>query len=236
MSFPAASSSAAALLAAAALFAASPPEAEPERRFRDGVFTSSALPEISIRVDDAFLYLGATTFELHAEARVDRHHWVDLGADGRVERMLIFHFEGFLPESGETYRYRIPPADRAAGADFRFTREPVRLGDADYIHNTWFFDAREKIAASPERELARTAELLADRGLELPGELAMSRFVRVVDAAARHELILFYLEPLAGTGLGASQFVPGGAGAEAVDRLSDELTARSREAFWVERG
>jgi hypothetical protein len=207
-----------------------------ERHFADGTFTSSTLPPVSIRVEEDFQYLGATTFELAGEAHVDRHHLVDVGPDGQVERVLILHFEGFLPESGETYRYRIPPSPNAAGPDFRFTLEPVRLGTQDYIHNTWFFSAEENIKANPDRELGRSARLLESHGYTLPEELRMSRFVTIVDEEAKHEFIIVYLEPLAPTGFRASQFVEGGTGAAVFDRLSAEVTARSLEAFRVEGG
>ncbi len=211
-------------------------EAGPERHFTGGTFTSSRLPRISIRVEEDFQYLGATAFELAGEAQVDRHHLVDVGADGQVERVLILHFEGFLPENEETYRYGIPSGQNAAGPDFRFTLEPVRLGSHDYIHNTWFFSAQENIEANPDRELARSARLLKSHGYTLPEELRMSRFVRIVDEEAKHEFIIFYLEPLAPSGFRASQFVEGGAGAAIFDRLSAEVTARSLAVFRVEAG
>lgn len=109
---------------------------------------------------------------------------------------MILHFEGFLPESEETYRYGIPLAENATGPDYRFTLELVQLGGHEYIHSTWFFDAREAVEVNPDRELTRTARLLDSRGYALPDEVRMSRFVRVVAEQARHELILFYLEPL----------------------------------------
>ncbi len=207
-----------------------------QRYFADGTFTSSSLPQITIRFEDDFQYIGSTTFELAGEALVDRHHLVDVGSDGQLERIVILHFEGFRPESEQTYRYRIPSVENAAGPDFRFTLEPVRLGQHDYIHNTWFLDARETISANPDRELARSAQLLDRHGYALPAELRMSRFVRIVDEEAKHEFILFYLEPLAPTGFRASQFVDGAAGAAVFDSLSAEVTARSRAAFRVEAG
>lgn len=208
--------------------------AEPRRHFELGTFISSQLPPISIRVGEDFRYLGATTFRLGGQALVDRHHLVDVGADGHVERILILHFEGFLSGSEGRYRYGIPSGQDAAGPDFRFTLEPVRLGDHDYIHNTWFLSAQENIDANPGGELEQSAKLLEHHGYTLPEELRMSRFLRIVDEEARHEFILFYLEPLAPTGFQASQFVKDGAGAAVFDRLSAEVTARSLAAFRVE--
>jgi len=205
----------------------------PLRSFDQGVLDSSALPRIAVRPADGFRYLGITAFELDGIADVDRHHFVDVDEEGHLRRLLILHFEGFSLESGKTYRYGIPSGPGAAGPSFRFSPQKVRLGQHDYIHNTWVFDAAASIEAKPEREMARTAKLLRDNGVELPSEMIMSRFVRVVDEAARHELIIFYLEPLTSTGLRVAQFVEGGRGAETIERLSDEVTARSKAAFEI---
>ena len=119
---------------------------------------------------------------------------------------------------------------------FCFSLEPVRLGAHDYIHNTWFFDAAAAVRTEPNKELAYTARLLGQRGYTLPGELRMSRYVRVVDATRKSELILFYMEPLASTGFTLADFVEGGAGALVFDRLSSEIAARSAAAFKIEHG
>ena len=88
-----------------------------ERSFAGRTFTSSSLPEISIRFEEDFQYIGRTKFILAEVARVDRHHFVDVGSGGEIERLVILHFEGFLPKSEEVYRYRIPSEENAAGPD-----------------------------------------------------------------------------------------------------------------------
>jgi hypothetical protein len=204
----------------------------PKRYYADGTFTSTGLPEITIRFDAQLTYVGQTEFTLRGVAEVDRHHLVDADSTGRIKRLVVLHFEGWLNE--QTYNYRIPQELR--GADAQFSSELVRLGEHDYIHNTWFFDAQRNVAENPEAELARTRKLLEERGYDFPAEIMMSRFVRVVDAERKHEFILFYIEPLSRTGFRASDFRRGGAGAEEVERLSAELTARSREAFIITGG
>jgi hypothetical protein len=120
--------------------------------------------------------------------------------------------------------------------NYRFTLESVRLGDHDYIHNTWFFDAAAPVQDEPEKEWAHTVRLLNRHGYTVPEAMCMSRYVRILDATRKSELILFYMEPLAPTGFTLADFVEGGAGAKVFDRLSAEITARSENVFMVEHG
>jgi hypothetical protein len=206
------------------------------RTFTRGVFVSKRLPEIAIRLPASFRYLGSTAFVLRQLAEVDRHHFLETNPEGSMRSLVILHFESFLPAINGTFNYRMPhPPDRA-GPAFRFSPEVVTLGEHEYIHNTWFFDAHEDIKSNPDAELVRTAQLLAELGYALPGELQMSRYVRVVSPDRKSEMILFYLEPLAPTGLRIEDFVAGGPAESVVDDLSDRLTARSGEVFMVERG
>jgi hypothetical protein len=207
-----------------------------DRYYADGVFISKTLPSITIRLPAEFAYVGQTAFILKQVAQVDRHHFLDGDTDGTVHRLVILHFESFLPTVDQTFNYRVPEPSRRTGPDAQFSPATVRLGAHEHIHNTWFFDAGANIRAQPEAELARTAQLLRRHGFALPGALQMSRYVRVVGADRKSELILFYMEPLAPTGLSAGDFVAGGRGAAAVERLSAALTARSGDVFMVEDG
>lgn len=206
------------------------------RTFKNNVFISKTLPEIAIRLPEAFAYVGQTAFILDQKAEVDRHHFLEPDADGTVSRLIILHFESFLPTTDQTINYRPPDPPRHAGPNYRFSLDPVQLGAHDYFHNTWFFNAEADVQAEPDRELGQTARLLSQHEYTLPGELRMSRYVRVVDAARKSELILFYMEPLAPTGFRLADFVEGGAGAANFDRLSAEITARSAAVFKVEHG
>jgi len=211
--------------------------AEPTRSFDAGVFTSTELPAISIRLPEEYIYAGQTAFVLgDEEAEVDRHHFLTVDQRGSMDRLVVLHFETIMPGNDMTFNYGIPAPAGRAGPDYRFSPAPVRLGEHEYIHNTWFFDATANIRENPDRELARTAELLADRGYQLPPGLQMSRYVRVVDQDGKSELILFYFESLSPTGFDAGDFVETGAGAAVFDSLSAELTMRSEATFVVERG
>lgn len=190
-----------------------------QRRTVDGrVFVSTYLPELRVEIDEAFAYVGHVEFDLKGLARVDRHVFVD--ADGaRVERMIVFQFEGFLDDNDHTYHYR-------------FTN-PMTLGGATYNQNTYFFDTAVSIARNPGAETDHTAAFLKEKGYELEDEQMTSRFVRVVDDARRHELILFYLENVSSTGYTLAEISRDGGIVPRHTALADGLTQRSLQSFTI---
>lgn len=190
----------------------------PHRYVTGSTFISTALPPLKLQVSPAFHYLGKSAFELKGVAWVERHHFVEENA-GAVQRLIILQFEGFLEGMPCTYNYH-------------FTN-PVVLGGATYNENTYYFSVAASIAADTGAETAHTRQFLADHGLALPDELMTSRYVRVVDEARRHELIIFYMETIASTALTLDEISHEGGVRPEHTALSAALTARARQNFTV---
>jgi hypothetical protein len=184
----------------------------------DNVLTSRADPPVRVRVDRSLTYLGSLRFALKGVACVERHVFA-ASENGRIRREFIFQFEGFLDDNAEIYRWTV--------------RNPHRLGDQDYHFNTWFFDSAKLIAKEPDTESAMTQAFLKSKGLALDAELMMARFARVVGADKRHELILFYIEPLKETGFRVADFPDGGTSTPAQKDLAEKLKQRALATFEV---
>ena len=149
------------------------------RGVRDGVFVSEQLPPLRLRVVPALRYIGSFTFDLKNVARVERHLFVETEGSA-VARMLVVHFESFLPGVDDLYRYALAN-----------TRE---LGGATYGRSAGTLSLREELAESPEAEMAHTAAFVAGHDLVLPDRQAVARFARVVGEYRRSELLIFYHE------------------------------------------
>jgi hypothetical protein len=175
--------------------------AQPNRYIQDGVLVSRCLPPLRFQAGPGFWYLGAHPFRIRNLAAGERHVFADT-AGGRVRRLLLLQFEGYLEGVEGSYNYR--------------TTNPVHLGGETYNQNLYFFDAGTDLAP----EGAATRAFLDRQKLSWPREQMMSRFVRVVDAARRNELIIFYLESVADAGYTLAQ-------------VAASLTARSLRAFTV---
>jgi hypothetical protein len=184
------------------------------RRVVDNELVSTTDPAIRIRVDAGLRYLGATELEIDDLALAERHHFVD-ARDRHVRRMLVVQFEGFLASNDEVYRYRLP--------------DPVTMGGEPYGRWTFCYSVAE--SAAPET--ADSVRLLESHGRTLDDAQIMARYARIVGDAARHELLIFYHEPLDRLGHSLASVSEDGAVREAYASLAIDLHARARRAFRV---
>ena len=137
---------------------------------------SSALPAIEVRVAPDLAYLGSVRYEVASGAHVEAFVFADT-VTGRLQRAFIAHFEGYPPAVGGTFRYP--------------RLEMTRLGKHEYLHQTW------ALAQFSLFEVPAMRAFLRARGLSAEPRWLVDRYVRVVDTAAHHEVIFFYLEAAA---------------------------------------
>jgi hypothetical protein len=190
------------------------------RAVDNNVLTSRELPPIRITVDREFDYIGSFQFRLGDVAAGERYVFVD-AEKGRVLRTVIAQFEGFLPQSDEIYRYDFSNAMQWNGFRFR--------------DNTFAYNEPAYSKEHPGNEAALTAAFLRRKGFEVPEDWMVSRFVTLGDDSRKHELILFYAEDLATTGVGLDQlYTADDEPTETWERLRSELRKRSLKAFSVD--
>jgi hypothetical protein len=149
------------------------------RGLRDGVFVSEQLPPLRIHVAAPMRYIGSFDFDLKAIAHVERHVFVE-DTGGTVTRMLVLHFESFVPGVTDLYRYALA--------------DPRELGAATYGSSAGALSVRDERAESPEGEMAHTAAFIEGHGLVLPDRHAVARYARIIGDDRRSELLIFYHE------------------------------------------
>ena len=185
------------------------------RTWAGGILTSTDAPPIRMAVDPTLPYLGATELEISGIALAERHHWVD-ARDGRLRRLLVAQFEHFLPTSDERYQYRLP--------------DPVTL--AGITFGRWTFGYRLADAGAPET--ADTVAFLAAHDLVLEEEQLMARYATILGEQSRHELLVFFHEPVRRLGHALTSLVDeDGALRAAHAGVGIELHARARRAFRI---
>ncbi len=189
-----------------------------QRTVKKNTIISQALPDIRIRVNEAFIYAGKIDFKIKDIAKGERYILVET-KDRRVNRMFIAQFEGFLPSNTMTYNYSFQNALDLSGHRFK--------------QNTFAFSNAEALVKNPSGEAALTAAFLREKGFILEDELMASRYVTVPDSARRHELILFYVENASATGRRLQEFYQGGEKTVLWKNLSRELTLRASKNFEI---
>lgn len=178
------------------------------RRVKGQVLTSASLPSVRVKFEKPFRYVGRQGFILYERARAEQYFFVDADKQGRVRRMYMAQFEGYLPSVDATYDY--PPT------------KTMSLGGETYVVNAERVDdVAAVLKQNPQSDVARAASFLEGKGYHIGGSIMFQRFVRLVDEARRHEFILVYVEAA-------------GAGASPVgERAAQELSDRALKGFSI---
>lgn len=165
--------------AAADALAAQIQEGAAVRTVDGNVVISRHAPSLAIRVDDSIHYAGRHPIRIRDAAAGERLVFVD-HAQGKVNRMLILQFEGFLPGVEHSYQYDLSRSPIVAGYPFR--------------SNPYAFNLDQSRANAPGAEPAATARFLERKGITPPKVWIMWRSLTVEPPERRDELIIFYVE------------------------------------------
>ena len=189
------------------------------RFVKDRTLVSRAFPDIKVKVDRNFKYVGNFDFNLKGVAKGERFVFVD-AKKHEVQRIFIAHFESFLPENNQVYRYDLQNAPK--------------IGKHSFLERAFAF-SNQKAGSDPTGEAALTMKFLRDKGYVLEDEMMMSGFITVPDAEKKHELILLYAENVSQTNHQLSEFYANNVETEIWKQISAKLTQRSAKAFSIER-
>lgn len=186
-----------------------------QRSVQNNVLRSTELPDIRIHVAPELTYLGRFNFKVRDVAEGEAHVFGE-SKDGRLHRVLLVDFEHFYPSNDHTFDYP------------RLTM--ARLGKEEYLHQTWALANVEWFQVPEMRSFLEAHHRTAEPGW------VMDRYVRAVDSAKKHEIIIFYLEAKSVSAAG----VRFGGGDEMAPpptlpaELEQQVIARARKAFQVQ--
>ena len=190
--------------------------ADADRYVRDGVLVSREDPRLAMSVDHAFVFAGRHPIRIDDIAAGERFVFVD--ADDRlIHRLIIVQFEGFLPGVNEEYRYNLTGKPVVAAYPFR--------------SNGFAFDFPAAAAENPTRESAFTKTFLDEQGYKAPAEWMMWRSLTVADVPRRKEVIIFYVEDVAATGLTLDDLYQGDSATQDWIDIQKQLEIRANQSF-----
>ena len=134
-----------------------------------------------------------------------------------VKRLFLVQFEAFLEGVDDYFRYDLSKSPTVAGYPFR--------------SNGFAFDVTESRRRDPGSESSLTAEFLEANGYAVPAEWMMWRSLTVTDLERKSEIILFYVEDVASTGLTLTDLYENDRDTEAWRSIQAELKERASTAF-----
>ena len=191
------------------------------RSVKGQVLDSPELPSVRLRFDKAFAYVGSQEFILYDVARAEQHFFVDADKQGRIKRMYWVQFEGYLPSNSQTYRYRV--------------NKVVSIGGLDFIADAYARNIKGNIGR-PDSDGNRARTFLEGKGYRMASDDVMSqRLVHLVGEPKRNELMVIYMEDLAGMGLTAGDLAADGRAAARWEEISKGLLERAVKGMEVMR-
>jgi hypothetical protein len=191
------------------------------RSVKGQVLDSRELPAVRLRFDKAFSYAGSQEFILYDVARAEQHFFVDADKQGRIKRMYWVQFEGYLPSNSQSYRYRVNKVVNIGGLDF--------IADA-YARNIKGNPGR------PDSDGNRARTFLEGKGYRMASDDVMSqRLVHLVGEQKRNELMVIYMEDLAGMGLTAGDLGTDGRASGRWEEISKGLLERALKGMEVRK-
>jgi len=212
-----------------------PIESTPARFVKGNTLISKELPEIQIKVDEEFNFIGKFYFEIIASseeyapemrgkpiAAGDRYVFVSADENQVVNKLFIVQLEGFLKENDLIFNYNFDKSDF--------------IGENKYRHNTWFYDSKMLAKENPNNEGAKTRRFLQEKGFVLEDQFMMSRFVGLASEDRKNEIIIFYIEMLKKTTGYSLEKYKNSVNKEEAQLIQDDFVERSKNSFDIIKG
>ncbi|HEY1588411.1 MAG TPA: hypothetical protein VGG00_01660 [Rhodanobacter sp.] len=168
---------------------------QPDRKVTGQTLISTHDPEVRIQLPPTARYVGASRWVLYGMADCELHAFVEADAHKNVQRIYWIQFEAYLPSRPELHHTYD-------------SKQHATLGGMDFYVDTWAeaSDAKDRPGSDSEHIKA----LIRAQGYTLPATLASVRFVHLLDAGKRRELMIIYSENADATGFSAADLKPGG--------------------------
>jgi hypothetical protein len=191
------------------------------RSVKDQVLTSKEMPAVKLQFDKEFKYVGNQSFILYEVAQAEQHFFVDADEKGRIKRMYWIQFEGYLPSNTHTYRYK--------------ATKTVKLGGLEFIADAYARNIKDN-PGRKDSDGNRAREFMEKKGYQMGSDEVLSqRLVHLVDEKKRDELMIIYMEDLAGMKLTAKDLAPDGRAAKQWDEIAKGLLERAGKGMEISR-
>ena len=189
-----------------------------ERSVQNNLLYSADAPVIHIQVNPSFTYVGSQSFILYNVAQVEQYHFVIVGPDRHVMRLLWIQFEGYLDNNQHTYHY--PASAKLA------------LNGYEFLHDSNVLNIDQDFQERPDSDSAHVVTYLREQGYDLRGDTIYKRLVWL-DRAKRKELMIIYSEDLKGIGLDMAEVAKIDRSSKRWVELEQGLHQRALESFTI---
>ncbi len=164
-----------------------------KRKVENNILTSEAKPKLKVKVDGEFQFLGKLDFVLFGSAKVERFLFGVI-EDKKIQKMITFQFEEYLPHTNYTYRRRYTDSLSFGGLIFGNHGQQIGLTHIGNFIKRW-----------QDRGLEHevTYQYLKEEGYAYE-DLILGHSMVYYGPTMRHECIIVYYDNLSNYELKAS--------------------------------
>lgn len=177
-------------------------------------------PEFVLRFDPAYRHIGGQKFILYGVADTEQHFFVETTANDKLKSIYWIQYEAYLPGQPYKYHYEDSPL-RVTLNEYEF------FTDTAVFHN----DPTRKRRRGTDGSLVR--QFLASKGYSYPDEVIYARLVYLTDAEKNKELMIIFMDDLAGYGFTAAELEEDGAHADRWPEIQQAHLDRIRDTLQV---
>jgi len=186
----------------------------PERMVRNNVLTSERDPNVTVRLPEDVVYVGADRWILYDIADCELHAFVVADSKKNVQRLYWIQFEQYVPTRPDLHHtYDSPRHTQMGGKDF-YVDTWVRAGDAE---------------TTPGSDREHIEALIRSKGFKMPAGMMYVRLVHLLDEQKRKELMIIYGEDVGPSGFTAPELDKGGAHLDRWAAMSGALIERAQQ-------
>jgi hypothetical protein len=196
--------------------------AAPERKAEQRHISSAKDPAVKITLPRKARYVGGDRWPLYDVADCELHIFVEADRNKRVQRIYWIQFEQYLP-SVPDYKYD------------GYANSPLNKAEQHW-GQTFYVRPRFGPTAGPHKagsDTERMDAIIAKAGYTLPPHMLNVRFVRILDAEQRKEMLLLYSEDMALSGETFEALIDGDKPSKRWEEIAPALVQRAAKRFDV---
>jgi putative intracellular protease/amidase len=142
---------------------------------------SERSPVLNMKFDDQFQYAGQQTFTLFENSLVTQLYFAKCNKN-KVEAFFTIQFEEYLPGIDLKYNYKI--------------KDSLEINGVSFLYSPVYNEPNKTLKENKRSDVWHKYRFLQSKGLSLPDEVAGHRFVKVIDALNKKEVLVVYNEDI----------------------------------------
>ena len=180
------------------------------------VLISKLNPELEIRFQPDFKFVGSQSFILFENAEVTQFYFARIAPVNKIKALFTIQFENYVPGAKQVYNYRI--------------KDSIDINGVSFLHSPVYNQPIRVLQGSTRSDVWYRFSYLESIGYQLPNDVVGHRFIRLIDETKQKEILVIYNEDIKNTGTTPTELEND---KEKFKQVSDSLFKNALKAFEI---